>query len=445
VNARAAERFYEKLGDRTRRYGERPLDPNRRIVLKADPAVLRTKPGQAAMVVAGELLSRMVRSIVLDFEDIAFLPQFAGSLTGSLQHYMLERMRAVAPFGEFVAGSAEGRDYVLSIGDGGGGWLITGSDWDAYIGSAPSPLPAATTDNIFGSCLAVMTAVARVFAGPFPDEINAARANLFSFTSERPDVTAFAPAGAHLGRLWFAGAGSVGSAAAYFLALAGYRFEATLFDMDIVKTENLDRSPVFLFADVGKPKVRSVARFLRRFGIPAVGHPHALDEAPAWRKRPPGTPDLLISAANERDVRFEIETQLPPIQIYGTTGKDWQANMFHHVPPAPCSCCAFPGKRSVTDCAKGGAPIPGLDVKEVDAALPFLSFAAGLMTAAEISKVSLPGYPFVGNRGFFTPLAEEILFVRAIGHRPGCHCLGRSRLAHGKMINDSRYTRLSEL
>lgn len=136
---------------------------------------------------------------------------------------------------------------------------------------------------------------------------------------------------------------------------------------------------------------------------------------------------------------------MPPIQIYGTTGKDWQANLFLHIPPAPCPCCAFPANRSVTDCAKGTAPAIQEGTKEVDAALPFLSFAAGLMAAAEISKTGLAGYPFVGNRGFFTPLSDEILFVRPIGHRTGCHCLGRSPAAHRAMIGDSRYASLSDL
>jgi len=441
----AAERFYERLADRTRRYGERPLDPGRRIALRANSTMLRTKAGQAAMLVLGELMSRMVRRIVLDFDDISFVPQLGGPLTGSLQHYILDRMQAAAPFGTFEAGPAEGGDYIISIGDTGGAWLIDGSDWNAYVGPAPSPLPPPTTDNIFGICLAVVTAVARVFAVPFPDMVAAARANLFAYAPESGESATFVAAGTHLGRLWFAGAGSVGSAAAYFLALAGYRFDARLFDMDIVKTENLDRSPIFLYADRGKAKVRSVARYLRQFGLSAIGHPHALDEASAWRNRHAGTPDLLIAAANERDVRFEIETQLPPIQIYGTTGKDWQANLFHHVPPAPCSCCAFPGHRSITDCAKGQAPAAEPSLPQVDAALPFLSFAAGLMAAAEISKVPLPGFPFVGNRGFFTPLGEEILFARPMSHRSDCHCSTRSRSAHRKMIANSRYASLSGL
>ncbi len=441
MKAATADRFYKRLGDRTRKYGERPLDPDRRIALKGNPKALRTKAGQAAMLVAGELMSRMVRQIILDFDDVALVPQFTGPLTGSLQQYMLDRMREVAPFGRFEAGNSNTGDYVISIGDTGSAWLIDGSGWDSYVGPPPSPLPLPSTDNIFGSCLAAATAIARVFEGRFPDQIHSVHANLFTYGEQRQGTELFAPAGTDLGEIWFVGAGSVGSATAYFLAIAGYAFKARLFDMDIVKIENLDRSPIFVHADRGKSKTGVTARFLREFGLKALSHPHALDQVPAWKSRQNGVPDVLVSAANERNVRFEIENGLPPIQIYGTTGKDWQANVFRHIPSAPCSLCAFPGKPSVTDCAKGSAPLTGT-TKQVDAALPFLSFAAGLMAAAEISKIALSGFPFIGNRGFYYPLSDDMLFVRPLAFRAGCSCTSRSKTAHARMIEGSRYSSL---
>jgi hypothetical protein len=413
------------------------------VVLKANRRMLRTKAGQAAVLVAGELLSRMVRRVALDFEDVEFVTQFTGPLFGPMHPYILGRMNAVSPFGEFSVGRAGPDDYIFSIGDAGAGWLVEGSDWNSYVGPAPSPLAGASTDNIFGSCLAVVTGIARMFEGRFPDQIRPAHTNLFSFSASGQGVEPFASAGTDLGELWFVGAGSVGSAIAYFLAIAGYSFKAKLFDMDVVKVENLDRSPIFTYADRGKAKTAVVARFLRQFGIEARSHPHALGDAKPWTERQNGTPDILISAANERNVRFEIENGLPPIQIYGTTGKDWQANVFRHIPSTPCSLCAFPGKPSVTDCAKGTAPVTGTE-KQVDAALPFLSFGAGLMAAAEISKVSLPGFPFTGNRGFFYPLAEETLFVRKLDFRAGCGCVVRSTRAHAKMIDGSRYAALTD-
>jgi hypothetical protein len=118
-----------------------------------------------------------------------------------------------------------------------------------------------------------------------------------------------------------------------------------------------------------------------------------LDKSDLWLSREAGTPDLVIATANERDVRSLIERSAPPLQIYGTTGANWEASVVRHVPLVdPCSCCLFPPdpQELPTICASGGATSPTGE-EMVDASLPFLSFAAGLMAAAEILKASLPG------------------------------------------------------
>src|SRR5205807_10596227 len=101
-------------------------------------------------------------------------------------------------------------------------------------------------------------------------------------------------------------------------------------------------------------------------------------------------------AANEDNVRFQIESDMPPVQVYGTTGKNWQASVVRHIPMRdPCSLCLFPdrGPELAMACATGTVVSP-VDGKQVDAAQPFISFAAGLMAAAEILKLGLRGYPF---------------------------------------------------
>src|SRR3546814_7450791 len=78
---------------------------------------------------------------------------------------------------------------------------------------------------------------------------------------------------------------------------------------------------------------------------------------------------------------------------------DWSSDVCSsdlHVPlQGPCSLCLFPdsGPVALTACATGKVVSP-VNGKRIDAALPFLSFAAGLMTAAEILKLALPGCPF---------------------------------------------------
>src|SRR3546814_17283273 len=102
--------------------------------------------------------------------------------------------------------------------------------------------------------------------------------------------------------------------------------------------------------------------YLRSVGVASVRPERAtLGESNLWRTRQESTPDLLIAAANEDHVRFQIEADMPPIQIYGTTGKSWQASVIRHVPlQGPCSLCLFPdsGPVALTDYATGKVVSP---------------------------------------------------------------------------------------
>jgi hypothetical protein len=114
--------------------------------------------------------------------------------------------------------------------------------------------------------------------------------------------------------------------------------------MDVVQVHNLDRSPIFAVSHVGLAKVQATSLWLQAAGVADVRcDARALDESSLWRAREAGTPDILIAAANERNVRAVIETGFPPIQVYGTTGKNWQAAVIRHIPLRdPCSSCLFP-------------------------------------------------------------------------------------------------------
>jgi hypothetical protein len=74
-----------------------------------------------------------------------------------------------------------------------------------------------------------------------------------------------------------------------------------------------------------------------------------------------------------------------------------------HIPLTDrCSSCLFPETDyAPTQCATAEVAV-GPDSGRIDAALPFLSFAAGAMAAAEILKLGLPGYPFAPNRVVLT-------------------------------------------
>ena len=218
-----------------------------------------------------------------------------------------------------------------------------------------------------------------------------------------------------------------------------------LIDKDYVEVENLDRSPIFIADDVENPKVIATKRHLREVGVADIRiDPSTLGESHLWLERQEGEPDIVIAAANEDHVRYQIEAGMPPVQIYGTTGKVWQASLIRHIPMRePCSLCVFPetGPALPMACATGSVPISG--GKPVDAALPFLSFAAGLMAAAEILKLDLPGYPFSQAQVHYWSRAEEKLIAGKPGLRSGCICGQRDSAIHRRMIARTRYAGLS--
>jgi hypothetical protein len=257
-----------------------------------------------------------------------------------------------------------------------------------------------------------------------------------------------------LGVVWSVGLGSVGTAVLYFLTLLTNRFSAALFDMDFVKVENLDRSPIFVASDSGEEKrlskVDAAEKYLCAVGVDSVAKEHGpLDQSTRWFARQAGTPDLLISAANERNVRYIVEQSSPPLQIYGTTGANWVASVIRHIPMVDaCSCCLFPPEVSevATTCATETV-IESDTGQKIDASLPFLSFAAGLMGAAEILKAGLPGYPFSPNRtSLYTHPATLPRFVSStLPRRQGCLCASGHSLVHRQMIKGSKYEDFSPL
>lgn len=402
-----------------------------------------------AALVASNLLSRMTPSVALSLPDapvLAPLP-WAGQ---SLPDVAITHMRAADPDGQFCRRAPRDTDVLLHIGPDGPGHLVHGAGWDSYTGPAPSPLRAADGSNPFGAAFASILAIARLFSHRLAPPPAPFLFNAFDWREGAAPPNAPLPSVTDLGELWFAGVGSVGSAALYFLTFVTRDFSAALFDMDIVKVHNLDRSPVFTADDAQERRNKALVgeRFLRGVGVRSVNaQPCALHESALWTDRPAGRPDLIVSAANELNVRNFIEEGFPPLQFYATTGKHWQVALIRHIPMKdPCSLCLFPntGPTPATQCATGAMPGESSGEPTMDAALPFLSFAAGLMTAAEIIKLSHVGYPHSPNRVFLQIQPEPTLVPAWMSHRAGCACRTRSTGVHHRMIAGTRYRALSD-
>ena len=442
--------FHQRWSDRATRYpGSRPLPQGLTAHLHIDPWYAETYAGQVAAITAASLFGRMTTTVAVDAPSVAVSDTLPWRGT-ALNEVMMQTLEATHQFGRHEQRPAQGGDLRLVVGPEGDGLVIHGSGWSGYYGVERSPLPHSDEHNPFGAAFAVVSAAARVQEDPNqapgePGLLDVYRWGQGTAPPETPQVTP----GFELGELWSIGVGSVGSCALFFLSLITRSFEAVLIDGDELEVENISRSALFSWRDAiaGKPKVEVAARWLREAGVERIKSRVVwLDEmSERWTDRRTGTPDLVISAANERNVRAQIESAYPPLQVYATTGRNWQTTLFRHIPLVdPCSCCV-PGADTAaapTLCATG-SPTPVRDGREQDdVALPFLSYAAGLMTAAEITKLALVGNSSTPNRVFYEPGNRGFLRV-PLSQTPACTCRRRDATTHQTAIAGSRLAHLS--
>jgi hypothetical protein len=430
--------WYEGRDNRTLRYASRRLDHRRWIAITASPDSLRRYDGQVGILTATNLLGRMTPSIALCFPDVPIHAalHWAGQ---SLHNVVLAQMRAADPHGQFTARNIEAADHVFHTGRDGAPSVVQGTGWDAYTGPGPSPLPDADDTNPFGAAFAAILAASQIFVHEFEVPDAPFTCNAFNWENELAAAAPVFTPRAALGDIWVVGAGSVGTAALYFLTLATRNFSTTIIDHDVVKLHNLDRSPVFVETDIRRLKVDATRDYLTSVGLREVHvDPHALHESALWHSRQAGTPDVIIAAANEKKIRYYIEAGFPPLQLYATTGQNWQVALLRHEPfGEACSLCLFPADETPasTACATAPAkPGPATEDEQVDAALPFLSFAAGLMTACETVKSRLPGFPFSSNRVVLYTRPTPLLTSARLHHRAGCFCETRDAGIYRAML-----------
>lgn len=440
--------FLTRRNSRTKSYGVKPLDSGRWIVLQADPAYADTYPGQVSLLTAANLIGRMTPSLAIDVPSSIRLHAPLPWAGHHLDEVMLTQLFAALPKqdgGRFTRRPPDLEDYVLSFGPTAvaRAAVVHGYGWNAYLGTAPSPIIPVNSDNPFGPAFAAILAGAHLMVSDWRLPPASYLCNALNWVDQPAPADAPQPdPQRHLGSIWTIGTGSVGTAILYFLTLLTRNFEATLIDKDCVEIENLDRSPIFVAADDGSPKVIATEKYLRATGVKAVeAEICVLRDSTLWKNRQAGTPDVVIAAANEDHARYLIEVNMPPVQVYGTTGKNWQASLIRHIPNLdPCSLCLFPDTGPPPTACATGSFKRATDRERIDAALPFLSFAAGLMAAAEIVKLDLPGFPFTEAHTQFASRSETKLVSKPLKAEPNCLCqTSRDRTIHAQMIAGTRY------
>ncbi len=442
------QEFQERFFDREKRYPDWQLLPgDRTLHIQVEGEYAATYAGQTAAITAASLFGRMSQSVAVDVPSLPVLASLPWS-GEKLDDIVMRTLNAANFYGRYEQRVVQHDDIPLIIGSGGDGLVVHGCGWGAYCGLEKSLITESDEPNPYGAAFAVVMAAARLQQFMLEADFESLYVDTYLWKAGPPslDIPAVSD-NFELGEIWCIGVGSVGSCALFFLRLATCSFDAVLVDRDKVKIENISRSALFSWCDVrpNNYKVEVASRWLNAVGVESV-EPHIawLDEIPErWNKRPVGTPDILIATANEREVRSVIEAGFPPLQVYATTGHNWQATLFRHLPLCgPCSLCV-PG----TDtpqlsmlCATSSLTPSNNHSRGDDVALPFLSYAAGLMTAAEIVKLSIVGEPVTPNRVFFEPRAHNMVRSVSLRQKDACICRTRDIDTHMEAIRGSRYT-----
>ena len=291
----------DERDSRTLRYAQRRLNPDAWVAIAATSEYVETYAGQVAAITLINLLARMTPSVALDVPAVPIVEPlpWAGRLLPDL---MLEMAYGADPYGRFMTASSMDR-LRLCIGNE-GPFVVHGAGWGSYIGPTESPLVADAAEiNPFGAAFAAILAGAHLFVGDGSYPLT----RILFDTLRWSDRSLAGPAPltqTELGRVWSIGVGSVGTAMLFFLTLITRRFSVTLFDHDLVRVHNLDRSPILRHADVGRAKVDAVTDYLREVGVSDIqADAVALHESLIWKQRSQGVPDLVLPAANEYDVR----------------------------------------------------------------------------------------------------------------------------------------------
>ncbi len=444
------QEYQQRLLDREVRYPEwRPLLTDRPVHIHVDPEYADTYAGQVATITAASLFGRMSKSVSMKVPSVPVLSPLPW-VGEQLDVIAMRTVKAADPFGLYEQRPSRPGDLRVVLGADGDGLVVHGSGWSAYFGRGPSPIPQSDELNPFGAAFAVVAAGSQLGQDMETATIEPVLVDTYTWsTGLAPSDAATVTPHFDLGELWCIGAGSVGSCALFFLGLVTKAFRAILIDRDIVEVENVRRSALFKSHDAlnRKAKVEVAGRWLNEVGVQQIETYFAwLDEMPErWIGRETGTPDILISAANERSVRPHIENGFPPIQVYGTTGRNWQSTLFRHIPlKDACSLCV-PGTEAVqlpALCATA-PPASTSAANEDDVALPFLSYAAGLMTAAEIAKVAVTGRAVGRNRVFFEPRTPTLVRGVTLNRKAECVCGMRNASVHRAAIRGSRFAPLS--
>jgi hypothetical protein len=378
------EQFLAEFGSRTAAYIKGAELDQRAVVVEIDEAA-HTPSGHLLVSALINQLARAHRRLVLvgDLDRPLLVPEPFGhrDLRGATVGLATE----INPYIEIEEAPTAPREALARIVVGGRreGALSVGCEgWCATFGSGEIvETPASRWGAALASCLAAATTFRWMCGRDFG---LVGSYSLWSGgatgTEQGPD-----PCRLPLGRVLQVGAGAVGAALDYWLfCLGATDFDDWLMvDGDTVDVSNLNRQLLYRAIDAGHPG--GVPGFKSEVTGGLLG---AVADTGFWgddASLVEASYDTVLALANERGVRSALQLRQPPVLLHATTSANWQAQSHRHIRGVDdCIVCRLPGAPAELACSTAEIVAD----TGIDAALPFLSAAAGLLLAADLVRLS---------------------------------------------------------
>jgi hypothetical protein len=282
------------------------------------------------------------------------------------------------------------QNSVLSIGIGADAPRASvyagGSRFTARTGGVPQAL-SEDDSTLVGGGMAIALAAAYVFrtAIALPAILDRS-VSLWTLEETTNPTGPDACGPLDVGNVWMIGGGAVGSGLAWWLFHVGVTGRWTVVDGDLVEVSNLNRSLGLFTHHAGLTGLAPVMKAdVAASQIPgAQAFAHWWDD---WVAVDPGSPDVLLPLANERGVRPAIAAFGHPAILHASTSPNWTAELHRHlIGRDDCIACRLP-EMTTPAFACATAPADHGGENGTDAALPFLSGAAGLLLLAGLLQL----------------------------------------------------------
>jgi hypothetical protein len=383
------DRFYKERDRRTLEYGADPavLEGPMAVHLGEDAAA--TRAGQVAVLGLVNMLARVHRRLVL---VVPASPLRARCLVpaSDLAMACVAMATAIDPFIDLELGPRS-RSCMPGVGIGrtvpGGLDYYLGADrFTATLATDPLEITDAPA-TVLGGELAACLAAAALFRLGHGHRAPPRRVSLWDFTEG--DQAALGPARigpVDVGDVLVVGGGAVASALCYWLAELGVIGRWCMVDGDWAELHNTNRTIGLLAADAGWPdttpvnKATAAARLLGADSFPGWYHEWLVANGHA-------RPDLVLPLANNYGVRHAIGQRGANLLVHATTSHNWTAELHRHIAGRDdCIDCRLPEEVEARFICSTGPAQPDTKTSS-DAALPFLSGAAGLLLAAGLIQL----------------------------------------------------------